>query len=134
VATDPLLEQRVRADLARGCSPRQIAGRLRAEACDPSLAPMPGSLPAEGREVSHEAIYQYVYALPKGELARNGMLLRQGRATRRPRTGAKRTGPITGMISIDARPAEAADRKVPGHWEGDLIVGRKGLSACATLV
>lgn len=134
VACDQVLEERVRADLARGLSPRQIAGRLHAEAADATLEAVHGSLPADGRLVSHEAIYQYVYALPKGELAKHGMRLRRGRQARRPRSRPARPGPIVGMVGIEERPAEALGRKVPGHWEGDLIIGQGGKSAAATLV
>jgi transposase, IS30 family len=134
VACDQVLEDRVRADLARGISPRQIAGRLHAEAADATLEVVHGSLPADGRLVSHEAIYQYVYALPKGELAKHGIRLRHGRQARRPRTKAQRPGPIVGMVGIEERSPEALTRKVPGHWEGDLIIGKGGKSAAATLV
>jgi IS30 family transposase len=134
VACDQVLEARVRSDLARGLSPRQIAGRLHAEAGDASVEVVHASLPAEGRLVSHEAIYQYLYALPKGELAEHGMRLRRGRTARRARTKAQRPGPIVGMVGIEERPAAALGRKVPGHWEGDLIIGQGGKSAAATLV
>ena len=85
--------------------------------------------------VSPEAIYTWIYALPKGELAREGILLRSGRSRRRPRGRTRAPGArIVGMRSIDDRPAEVADRRVPGHWEGDLLIGRAGRSAMATLV
>ncbi len=110
--------------LRAGHSPDQVAGRLRYD--------YPGE---QARWVSHEAIYTWIYALPKGELARHGILLRSGRTRRRPRG---RVGPpgarIVGMRSIDERPAEIAGRAVPGHWEGDLVIGRQGRSAMATLV
>jgi IS30 family transposase len=84
--------------------------------------------------VSHEAIYRYIYALPKGELSRYGVLLRSKRTRRRPRRElGERGAPIVGMTSIDARP-DIADRRAPGHWEGDLIIGAHGKSAAATLV
>jgi len=120
----PKLRGEVVARLRAGHSPDQVAGRLRHD--------HPGE---QARWVSHEAIYTWIYALPKGELAEQGILLRSGRTRRRPR--GRRTSPgarIVGMSSIDARPAEVADRKVPGHWEGDLVIGKAGRSAMATLV
>jgi len=133
---DPVLSARVRADLKRSRTPRQIAGRLRLEAAEPTVGLMPGSVPADGKTVSHEAIYQWIYALPKGELAREGIMLRSRRAARRRRRplGERTGGKIIGMVSIDDRDPEAAGRKVPGAWEGDLIIGRAGKSAAATLV
>ena len=67
VAADPVLLQRVLADLGRSRTPRQIAGRLRLEAADATVGLMDGSLPAGGATASHEAVYQFIYALPKGE-------------------------------------------------------------------
>ena len=85
--------------------------------------------------MSHEAVYTWIYALPKGELARHGIMLRSKRTRRRPRSPVgQRTHPIVGMVSIDDRPEEVDDRRVPGHWEGDLIIGAHGTSAAATLV
>jgi IS30 family transposase len=85
--------------------------------------------------VSHEAIYTWIYAQPKGELARAGIALRTGREQRKPRGRKKTPGArITGMRSIDDRPAEVAGRQVPGHWEGDLVIGKGGKSAMGTLV
>ena len=79
VDADPVLGARVRADLRRSRTPRQVARRLRLEASDASVGLMPGSLPADGKTISHEAIYQWIYALPKGELAREGIILRSAR-------------------------------------------------------
>lgn len=122
-------------DLRRGRSPRAIAGRLKAEAADPALEVAYGSPAVQGRTVSYEAVYHYIYALPKAELVKHGILLESKRTRRKPRKplGEKRS-PIIGMVSIDDRPDDVAGRKVPGHWEGDLIIGRAGKTAAATLV
>jgi IS30 family transposase len=89
---------------------------------------------AEGHTVSHEAIYQWLCALPKGELARQGVMLRSKRTRRRAhRVKDGDLARIVGMTSIDARPVDAAAR-VPGAWEGDSIIGAHGRSAAAMLV
>lgn len=134
VEADPVLRARVLADLKHSRTPRQIAGRLHLEARDDSVGLMKGSVPAQGNTVSHEAIYRFIYALPKGELAAHGVMLRSKRTRRRaPRPLGQRGAPIVGMVSIDDR-EDLAERRVPGHWEGDLVIGAHGRSAAATLV
>lgn len=135
VAADPVLQARVHADLRRGRSPRAIAGRLAAEAADPTLEVAHGSPAGQGRIVSHEAVYAYIYALPKPELVEHGIMLESKRTRRKPRKPlGQGKSPIIGMVSIDDRPDDVEGRKVPGHWEGDLIIGRAGKTAAATLV
>ena len=89
-------------------------------------------------QVSHEAIYQYIYVLPRGELKQTLIkALRQEHKYRRTqKSGEKeeKRGKIANMLSIEERPAEVADRTVPGHWEGDLILGKYKRSALGTLV
>lgn len=110
--------------LAQRWSPEQIARGL------------PQRYPDEPTmRVSHEAIYTYLYVLPRGtlkwELVR---YLRRRHRFRRPRKVRLSSRPIQDLISIDERPAEVADRTVPGHWEGDLLVGHANASALGTLV
>jgi IS30 family transposase len=105
-------------------SPEQVSAALRREfAGRPEM------------QVSHEAIYQAIYVQGRGALRRElAACLRTGRALRRPRrAGEERRGRIAGMVNISQRPAEADDRAVPGHWEGDLIIGTRS-SAIGTLV
>jgi IS30 family transposase len=124
LAANAALRARVVADLERLWSPGQIADRLRAEFGDePEM------------RVSHETIYRSLFVQGRGELRRElTACLRTGRAARRSRGRVDGRGHITGMVSISDRPAEVADRAVPGHWEGDLILGRGGRSAIGTLV
>ncbi len=119
------LREWVQRKLGKNWSPEQISARLKAE--------FPGR--AEMR-VSPETIYQSLYVQGRGALRRElARHLRTGRALRRPRrTEGERRGRIPGTVHISERPAEAADRAVPGHWEGDLIEGRGGKSQIGTLV
>ena len=87
--------------------------------------------------ISHEAIYQALYVQGRGALRRElTACLRTGRALRMPRARTRRQGRtfISPEIMISQRPVEAADRAVPGHWEGDLLAGQGNHSAIATLV
>ncbi|WP_410506109.1 IS30 family transposase [Mycolicibacterium mucogenicum] len=125
---NPALLDEVVARLKRHDSPEQIAGRLRLDfPDDPEMW------------VSHETIYQALYVQPRGELARLvKQALRSGKTQRKPQgrseTGSGR-GQIKDMLNISDRPKEADDRAIPGHWEGDLILGSTASgSAIGTLV
>ena len=98
IAVDEILLVRVRADLARSRTPRQIAGRLRKEATDASVGTMKHSPDADGKTVSHEAIYRYIYALPKGELEKHGILLQSKRVRRQPRKTPGQRDRFAGMV------------------------------------
>jgi IS30 family transposase len=118
LATCPRLRREVQGLLEKRFSPRQISAWLvREHPRDPEL------------RVSHETIYQSLYVQGRGALRKElHQALRSGRAIRRPqaRRAIKRTSRIPDMVMISERPAEVADRAVPGHWEGDLIEGSKG--------
>jgi IS30 family transposase len=117
LVTCPRLAREVERLLEERFSPRQISHWLaRSHPSDPE------------RRVSHETIYQSLYVQGRGALrAELHQALRSGRAIRRPqaRSALKRTSRIPDMVLISERPAEVADRAVPGHWEGDLILGSK---------
>ena len=125
---DPLLHAKVNEGLRQKWSPGQIAVRLRAD------------FPAdEAVRVSHEAIYQALFVQAKGQLKaqlagwlRTGRVRRVSRAERR--AVIARSPAIPGMVMIIECPAEVADRAVPGHWEGDLLMGKGNASAIVTLV
>ena len=121
----PRLREEVEAGLSKRWSPEQISARLIADHPEDSKM-----------RISHETIYQSLYVQSRGELRRQlARNLRSGRTKRRPRAGGpERRGKIRDMVPISERPPEVRDRAVPGHWEGDLLVGAKGRSFVATLV
>ena len=86
--------------------------------------------------ISHEAIYTYLYVLPRGTLKKELLAcLRQNRKRRhKQRRGTQAKRDLEDMLSIEERPKEVEDRIIPGHWEGDLIVGKNNRSALGTLV
>jgi transposase, IS30 family len=127
IAADPVLRRFVQDRLEKRWSPQQVSRAL------------PGEFPGErARHVAHETIYQAVYRPELGGLSRGlpARVLRTRRRRRRPhrRAGERRPNGIIAMTMIDQRPAEAAGRSEPGHWEGDLITGASNRSAIGTLV
>ena len=126
LARDPALSRLVAAKLREDWSPEQIAGWLRIE--------FPHD---ETMWVSHETIYLTLFVQARGALKRELLAhLRRSRSVRRPRTASRANrgqGQIVDAVSIRERPAEAADRAIPGHWEGDLLAGAAN-SHIATLV
>jgi IS30 family transposase len=127
LAGNDRLREQVQSWLLEKFSPAQVAARLRVKFPDqPEMW------------VSHEPIYQALFVQGRGALRRElTACLRTGRAVRKPRRPAgpgQRRGRIPGMVNISQRPPEIADRAVPGHWEGDLILGKDNTSAIGTLV
>ena len=125
LAGNDRLREEVQDRLEQEHSPEQISARLRVDfPDDPEM------------QVSHETIYQSLFVQGRGALRRDlTTRLRTGRALRKPRRRqGERRGRIPNMVNISERPPEVADRAVPGHWEGDLIIGKDSGSAIGTLV
>jgi transposase, IS30 family len=125
LSKDPVLRAGVQRLLDRRLSPEQVSGRLEVlYPDDPSM------------RVSHETIYQSIYVYPRGELGRElKASLRTGRSARKPRGRRELRGKIVNAVPIGQRPAEAEGRLVPGHHEGDLVMGSKASNtAVATIV
>jgi len=115
----------VHQELLRALSPEQIAGRRKRMYPDQAE-----------QQISHESIYSAIYLMPRGELRTQITdALRQSRQKRLPRArGVSRQGNIANLVPLSERPAEADDRVVPGHWEGDFIKGARNASAVGTAV
>ncbi len=125
IPSNPLLLALVQQGLDDKLSPQQVVGRLRRE--HPNQVEL---------HVSHETVYKTIYLQARGGLKRDlQALTRTGRTIRHPqKSTSRRRTHIKDLIPIWERPAEALDRSIPGHWEGDLIVGKGGKSAIATIV
>ncbi|WP_405498064.1 IS30 family transposase [Streptomyces sp. NBC_00096] len=126
ISQNPQLRAAVQAGLDELWSPEQICQALRAQF--PNRPEM---------HVVHETVYQALYVQGRGELRRElAGALRTGRARRKPHRQTQQRQPrfAEPMVMISERPAEAQDRAVPGHWEGDLIIGKDNGSAIGTLV
>jgi len=127
LAHEDYLRRYVIEKLRKRWSPREIVKRMREE------YPMDMTM-----RISHEAVYRYIYVLPRGSLKQSLIkALRQERTYRRKQKRGKveeTRGKIADMLSIEERPAEVADRTIPGHWEGDLIMGKYKRTALGTLV
>jgi len=121
---NPLLREFVFSLLAKKWSPQQIAKRLKI------LYPNDVSM-----QISHESIYSYLYVWPRTTLKKEIIAcLRRQHPNRRKRKPRERSCPIQDYLSIEERPKEVEDRIVPGHWEGDLLMGSLNKSAIGTLV
>jgi transposase, IS30 family len=124
LACNPRLRRAVVEMLRSRFSPQQISARLKLDyPDDPEM------------RIAAETIYQSLYVQSRGRFRKDlARYLRTGRSRRKPRRGPTGRGRIPEMVSISQRPAEAEDRAVPGHWEGDLLVGKANRSFIGTLV
>lgn len=125
LANNALLRKFVLTHLTKNWSPEQIAKRL--------IILYPNDM---SMRISYETIYSYIYILPRGRLKRNlvSSLRRAHKHRRKKDVIRKKHRTIQDYISIEERPKEVADRIIPGHWEGDLMVGYRNASAIGTLV
>jgi IS30 family transposase len=125
LATNEKLREIVLYYLALNWSPEQIAKRL--------IILYPGDMTMR---ISHETIYSYIYILPRGRLKRRliSYLRRAHKHRRKINKNRQKRGTIQDYLSIEERPKEVADRIIPGHWEGDLLIGYRNASAIGTLV
>lgn len=125
LANNILLRKFVLSHLTKNWSPEQIAKRL--------IVLYPDDM---SMRISHETIYSYIYVLPRGTFKRRliSYLRRNHQYRRKKKINRRKRGGIQDYLSIEERPQEAADRTIPGHWEGDLLVGKHNCSAVGTLV
>ena len=125
LSNHPALWAYIRKKLKKKWSPRQIAEELKKD------YPVDRTM-----RISPEAIYTYIYILPRGSLKKEltACLRRDHKRRHKQARGIKMERNIEDMLSIEERPKEVADRIVPGHWEGDLIIGKNNRSALGTLV
>jgi transposase, IS30 family len=123
--SNALLRKFVLSHLTKNWSPEQIAKRL--------IVLYPDDM---SMRISHETIYSYIYVLPRGTFKRRLIsYLRRNHKYRRLKNGKRgKVGSIQDYFSIEERPKEVTDRTIPGHWEGDLVVGQRNASAIGTLV
>jgi IS30 family transposase len=120
----PLLEYYILLRLRQGWSPEQIANRLRKIKSNNKYM-----------QISHESIYTYIYLKAKGELRKELIsYLRQEKSMRKRPEKRSKEPMILDRVGIEERPAEVADRIIPGHWESDLIIGKDNKSAIGTIV
>ena len=125
LANNAPLRKFVLSHLTKNWSPEQIAKRL--------IVLYPSDM---SMRISHETIYSYIYVLPRGTFRRRiiSYLRRHQKHRRKRNPGRGKTGGIQDYFSIEERPKEVVDRTIPGHWEGDLMVGKRNASAIGTLV